>query len=380
MNKHDYKQNAYYLMYLIRCVLNDKIPAKEKLDKMDLSGVFAVAKAHSLTAIAAYALESAGIYDNAFEEEKNKAIRKEIILDSERERVLAELENAGIWYMPLKGIIIKELYPQIGMRQMADNDILFDKTRASDIRSIMIHSGFKTELYDAGNQDVYYKPPICNFEMHTELFPKSIENLFCEYYYGIKERLVKDMSKDYCYWFNTDDLYLFIVAHNYKHYSISGTGLRSLVDTYVFLKKHGDNLNMQYIQNECQKLGIATYEKQNRQLALNLLNGCKLTADEKCMFDYTVFSGTYGTVQNTVNNKLKKDRMRNLAKLKLIRNRVFVPFTRKNPRYKVYAARYKWFYKSKARIPLLFFYRIGTALTCRRNRAKMEFEAVLKAG
>jgi hypothetical protein len=136
---------------------------------------------------------------------------------------------------------------------------------------------------------------------------------------------------------------------------------------------------MQYIQNECQKLGIATYEKQNRQLALNLLNGCKLTADEKCMFDYTVFSGTYGTVQNTVNNKLKKDRMRNLAKLKLIRNRVFVPFTRKNPRYKVYAARYKWFYKSKARIPLLFFYRIGTALTCRRNRAKMEFEAILKA-
>jgi hypothetical protein len=103
MTKHDYKQNAYYLMYLIRCVLNDNIPAKEKLDKMDLSGVFAVAKAHSLTAIAAYALESAGIYDKAFEEEKNKAIRKEIILDAERERVLAELEKAGIWYMPLKG-------------------------------------------------------------------------------------------------------------------------------------------------------------------------------------------------------------------------------------------------------------------------------------
>jgi hypothetical protein len=58
MTKHDYKQNAYYLIYLIRCVLNNKIPAKTKLDKMDLSGVFAVAKAHSLTAIAAYALES----------------------------------------------------------------------------------------------------------------------------------------------------------------------------------------------------------------------------------------------------------------------------------------------------------------------------------
>lgn len=125
MTKHDYKQNAYYLMYLIRCILNKKTPAKEKLDKMDLSGVFKVAKGHSLTAIAAYALESAGIYDKDFEEEKNKAIRKTIILDAERENVLAELEKACIWYMPLKGILIKDLYPQIGMRQMADNDILF---------------------------------------------------------------------------------------------------------------------------------------------------------------------------------------------------------------------------------------------------------------
>lgn len=138
MNKHDYKQNAYYLMYLIRCVLNDKIPAKEKLDKMNLSGVFAVAKAHSLTAIAAYALESAGIYDNAFEEEKNKAIRKEIILDAEREKVLAELGKAGIWYMPLKGIIIKDLYPQIGMRQMCDNDILFNKSKIEMLKQLMI--------------------------------------------------------------------------------------------------------------------------------------------------------------------------------------------------------------------------------------------------
>ena len=74
MTKHDYKQNAYYLMYLIRCILNNSIPAKEKLGKMDLSGVFSVAKAHSLTAIAAYALESAGIYDKDFEEGNRQPI------------------------------------------------------------------------------------------------------------------------------------------------------------------------------------------------------------------------------------------------------------------------------------------------------------------
>ena len=66
MTHHDYKQTAYYLIYLTKCVLNDKIPAKEKLDKMDLPQLFEVAENHSLTAAAAYALESAGIYDESF--------------------------------------------------------------------------------------------------------------------------------------------------------------------------------------------------------------------------------------------------------------------------------------------------------------------------
>ena len=226
MDKHSYKQNAYYLMYLIRCVLNNKVPAKEKLDKMDLSGVFAVAKAHSLTAIAAYALESAGIYDKDFEEEKNKAIRKTIILD-------AELEKACIWYMPLKGILIKDLYPQIGMRQMADNDIIFDNNRSDDVRIIMQSLGFQTESFDSGNHDVYYKPPVCNFEMHTELFGDWHQEELYTYFSNIFQKVIKDNENGYGYHLSVEDFYIYITAHNYKHYSSGGTGLRSLVDTYV---------------------------------------------------------------------------------------------------------------------------------------------------
>lgn len=379
MTKHDYTQNAYYLMYLIRCVLNDRMPAKEKLDKMNLSGVFAVAKAHSLTAIAAYALESAGIYDKAFEEEKNKAIRKEIILDAERERVLAELEKAGIWYMPLKGIILKDLYPQIGMRQMADNDILFGKTRASDVRSIMVRLGFKTELYDAGNQDVYYKPPICNFEMHTELFGDGHERKLYDYYVNIKDRLVRDQDDNYGYHLPKEDFYIYTIAHAYKHYAGGGTGLRTIVDTYLYNKSYQGIMNIEYIESESKKLGIAQFERQLRELSMHLLSGCKLTAEERQFVDYIVFSGTYGTVQNSVKNKLEKGNASSFAKMELIRNRLFVPIRKSDPHYNAYARRYKWFYKNKARLPLLFFYRIGIALTSRRGRAKAELNAVLKA-
>ena len=110
MTKHDYKQNAYYLIYLIRCVLHNRIPNKEKLDRMDLSQLFEVAQNHSLTAITAYALESADIYDARFTQAKAKAIRKNAMLDIEREKVFAEFEKAEIWHMPLKGIVLKDMY------------------------------------------------------------------------------------------------------------------------------------------------------------------------------------------------------------------------------------------------------------------------------
>ncbi|MCR5480213.1 MAG: nucleotidyltransferase family protein [Ruminococcus sp.] len=379
MNKHDYKQNAYYLMYLIRCVLNDNIPAKEKLDKMNLSGVFAVAKAHSLTAIAAYALESAGIYDKAFEEEKNKAIRKEIIFDVERNRVFAELEKEGIWYMPLKGIILKDLYPQIGMRQMADNDILYDKNCSEKVKCIMQGLGFSTELYDGSNHDIYHKPPVCNFEMHTEVFGDWHEEKLYDYYVKIKDRLVKDPDNNSGYFLTKEDFYIYTIAHAYKHYAAGGTGLRTIVDTYLYYKSYQDTLNMKYIESECVKLGVAQFEKQLRELSMHLFGGYKLTEEERQCFDYIVFSGTYGTVQNSVKNKLKNSHASASAKLNIIKNRLFVPIRKSDPQYKAYAARYKWFYKSKARVPLLFFYRIGAALTSRKGRAKAELRAIVKA-
>ena len=378
MTKHDYKQNAYYLMYLIRCVLNNKIPAKEKLDKMDLSGVFAVAKRHSLTAIAAYALESAGIYDKDFEEEKNKAIRKTIILDAERENVFAELEKAGIWYMPLKGIIIKDLYPQIGMRQMGDNDILIDNTRQKDIKEIMLSNGFRVESYNISKHDVYYKDPVSNFQMHVSLFDKNEKDPRYCYFKEIEKRIISDSNSNYGRAFTDEDFYLYIKAHEYKHYSTGGTGIRSIVDTYMILTHFMNKLNMQYIETECEKLGIAEYEKQTRDLSLHLLGGKKLTAGECEMFDYIIFSGTYGTVENSINNKLSKQNVNHFAKLKYIKTRLFVPIRKSHPMYKAYSARYKWFYKNKARLPLLFFYRIGIALTSRRSRAKAEISALRK--
>ena len=57
-----------------------------------------------------------------------------------------------------------------GMREMADNDLLYDRIKQSEVKNIMIARGYFAESVGKTNHDVYIKSPVFNFEFHTELF------------------------------------------------------------------------------------------------------------------------------------------------------------------------------------------------------------------
>ncbi|MBQ3919911.1 MAG: nucleotidyltransferase family protein [Oscillospiraceae bacterium] len=288
-----------------------------------MSGMYAISSSHSLTSLAAYALASTGIRDKAFEEEKYRAIRKNIILDEERKRVMAELEKEQIWHCPLKGSVIKDWYPAAGMRQMADNDILCDESRMSDVKSVMERLGFTTVIFGKSHQDVYRKPPVCNFEMHARLFEPRHDARIYAYYADIKSKLVKDADNEYGYHLSNEDFYIYTVAHEYKHFVGAGTGLRSLVDTYVMLRHFGDALDMDYIVKELDKLGIAGFEAENRSLALTLFSGNKLSDEQRQLLDKYIFAGTYGNFNTRLSNSKVEKGAR--SKIRYILRRLSLP-------------------------------------------------------
>ena len=240
MEKAEYRRSAEDMIALTACALNGTVPDRALTERLNLPQLFEVCQAHNLTACAAYALESAGVKSSDFSQAKEKAIRKNILLDAERIKILHALEEAQIWYMPLKGAILKDWYPKLGMRQMTDNDILCDSTKRAKIRDIMYGMGFTCEEYGKGKDDAYKKPPVYNMEMHAELFMITQDKRLYDYYADVKSRLLPDENSSYGYHFTREDFYLYMIAHEYKHYTYSGTGVRFLADTYVFFKKCGD--------------------------------------------------------------------------------------------------------------------------------------------
>ena len=350
----------YDVIYLCRCAVNDIIPEKKKIDQMNLVYLFSAAQKHSLSAIVAYSLEKAGIKDHNFQQAKAKSIRKVTVMEIDKELLFQRMETEGIWYMPLKGAVIKDFYPSLGTRQMSDFDILFDSKYARQVHDILLSLGFNCEHLGKSNHDVYFKQPVSNFEMHTSLFNKTHKSEIYNYYKSVKDRLIKDEDNDYGYHFSVDDLYIYLTAHEYKHFHKGGTGVRSLLDTYVIRKKFGDELNEEYIRTECLKLDISDFEQKNRQLAMKLFGKGTLTEKDKKILDYIIFSGTYGTLKNHLENNVKKYGGGKKAKLKVILRNLFFPMEFVEERYPIV-------YRHKILLPGLFLYRIVKAVTVKRK-------------
>ncbi len=375
MTEEEYRIAAMDVAYLAACAADGRRPDPARVAGMDLTTLYKAADRHLLTGITAMALESAGVSDEAFRQSKGKAVRKAAAFDIERAAVLAKLEEAGIWYMPLKGCLLKEYYPRLGMRQMSDNDILFDASRSRDVRAVMEGLGFKTVLFTEGRygQDCYEKAPVCSFEMHRALFdPMAGETLF-RYYQDVREKLVKDENSGWGYRFSPEDFYVFMIAHEYKHYSTSGTGLRSLLDTFVYLRKEGGTLDWAYIGGELDKLGLTAFEARNRSLAAHLFRQEELTAEDRELLEQFLRSGVYGTSAARIKNDLRKYGTGPVGKTRYFLRRVFMPM-------ESVRAYFPRFAKYPILLPLLPAYRLIRGLTVRRDRLRAEIRALTKRG
>lgn len=318
--KNQWTVSAWDMLYLAQCGVNSVVPDPERIAKMNLEMVYAQSKSQSLEVLTYMALESLmkskpqfQIPDYAqvlakWKEEKNKAIAKNLMMDAAREQLFAFLDKQGIWHMALKGVVLCHMYPKYGMRQMADNDIFFDATFRQEVHDWFVEQGYWVESFQKEYHDVYLKKPFYNFEMHTTLFDPSWRFAFGKYYLKIKDKLLTVPGKAFEYCMTDEDFYLYVLAHEYKHYSSDGTGLRFLLDLYVYHKSR-NHMNWEYLNVELQKMGLCIFEKNMRELAQKILDSAwnhkDVTKREKMLIKRLFLGQTYGLKNYFIYNHAK---------------------------------------------------------------------------
>lgn len=375
------------LLYLIACAINNEKPNESILEKVNFEQLFTLSKSQCLSSITYMALQNTEAFSHAdktlvkqWKEAKEKVIRKNLMLDNERQQILTELEKKHIWYMPLKGAVLKQLYPQQAMREMSDNDILYDASYQKEVKKIFKERGYKVDMYAQSNHDVYQKEPLYNFEMHTSLFEGNVYPEFSNMFDNNPNILIKDENSAYARQLSDEDFYIYLTAHSYKHYDSSGTGLRNLVDFYI-MNKAFKNVDWEYIIKQLKILKIDDYELNCRTLSKQLfekailIDETKLSQKQQELLSNLSSSGMYGSQEQYVSNTLNKisddGNISTKVKIKYFIKRLF-------PSRELYKFSNPLFYKLPILLPLLWLYRIIKVILFDRKRIYSEIKTTIQ--
>ncbi len=347
-----------YLVHLLACALNEK-PCDEYADKINYDNLFDLAKKHQIYNMIYPLIENnpeiTAEQKAQWHKIKMMETAKMVAVNNERKEIYALLSQNKIKHMPLKGLILKNYYPKESMRQMSDNDIMYDPKKRETLFEIMKKRGFKT-VATGENSDDFVKPPYCTFEFHRDLFFN--EKDFCPNFNYVWANASVDGEDKYMYHMSSEDNYIYSVCHMYKHYSTAGCGIRFLADIYLILKKEGNVLNRDYIDLKLTEFGILDYEKKSRELALKLFDERPLDNDDIALLETYINFGIYGSGKIKLEKDLKKlSTSENFksAKRKYIWKRIF-------PSAKKMKADYIVLQKKPWLLPAYYIYRLFKAL------------------
>ncbi len=256
---------------------------------------------------------------------------------------------------------------------MTDNDILIDANYRQKIREWFKKRGYHIMAYGTGHHDVYQKPPIYNYEMHTSLYSESHNPKWQDYYKRIEARLFKDDYNHYGWHFSDEDFYVYFLVHGYKHYSGGGIGVRFLMDLYVFLKQKYKSMDFAYIDRELELLGVTEFDRDCRELVkavftdVNAFSLDKLTPKYQDMLLFFLASGANGTIENYVLQGIEQK-----GKTRYILDRIF-PTVKVMKHYIPAVEKHKWL------LPISWICRWFKTLFFRSDRAKVEIKTIIKA-
>lgn len=283
-------------------IIIDYINKKESFDKtndLDINYLIKLCKNHSMLPLLYVALKHYNI-ELTLEQEKylskhyQNAIFVEAVQESEKNLILDLLCENHIKCMPMKGSLLKHLYPSPELRTMSDIDILFDTKRTKDVKKIMNSLGYKCDKA-GGKDDEYHKPPFLNIEMHRIMVDEGHE-LIADYYNNIWDVIKPIKEGSLIYEMSLEDFYIHMVAHVARHYAVGGIGIRFVFDEWIYLKQYEDVLNFEYINSEFEKINLLKFAENFKNMTVKWFKGLETTDLEEDMSKYIFDSGTHGNL------------------------------------------------------------------------------------
>lgn len=284
--------------------------------------LYRVSKKHDLAHLVGNALINNGLIEEgklkeAYRQEVYTAIYRYERIFFETEELRRILNGERIPFVPLKGVVIRQYYPEPWLRTSCDIDILVheeDLDRA--VTALKEKAEYTTDEKKNFHDVSLYSQSGIHLELHYNL-KESKENID-----GILGRAWEFALPKNCYEYAfTGEFFLYhVLAHASYHFTGGGCGIRPLIDLFLLKKRlpyDADKLSAMLTE-----AGIKRFAEEAEKLSEIWFGEGEHDSVTQAMEKFVLSGGVYG---NSVNHAAVKQ-VEKKGKVRHILSRIWMPY------------------------------------------------------
>lgn len=305
-----------------------------------VESLYACSKQHDLVHVIGTALERNGMLRDGdpitlkFQKQQMTAIYRYEQINYELAQIDAALTEAKIAFLPLKGAVVRELYPEPWMRTSCDIDVLVhEEDLGAAMDALKNALGYRTKGARGFHDVSLYSEGGTHLELHFNVLENmsNIDRLLAR----VWEFAAPETEGSFRYRLNSEFFAFHLLSHMSYHFITGGCGIRSFVDLCLWRGKVGYDETV--LEEMCRECEIDAFACAAFRLAGVWFSGNP--SDELCgqMQDFILRGGVYGSLEN----KVSVQQTRKGGKLKYLLSRIFGSYEMMKHRYPI-LVKHRW--------------------------------------
>lgn len=287
----------------------------------ELVKLYKLAKAHDLAHLVGDALIKNNLIEDGeikakFQKQMMLAVYRYEKINYELGRLRKVLNEAKIPFIPLKGSVIRQYYPEPWMRTSCDIDVLVHEEAVDQAaQSIVEKLGYAYEKKQYHDISLMSDGGV-HLELHHTIKENkaNIDALLSECWdYAAP-------SDDYECCFTNEFFYFHQIAHASYHFLHGGCGVRPILDLYLLQRKMPFDSTV--LDEMLERSGIKKFFEAAQALSEVWFGSGEHTDVTRRMEDYLLRGGVYGSTQNSMAVGQQKEK----GRLGYIINRIWLPY------------------------------------------------------
>lgn len=363
--------NKETLLALLKCALKYEDISKYNIRLTDetLAYLYNAARVHSLFPIISKVLLEGRLLknDSDYYQPFRKQMLKYVCRRENFDYVLGIIgkafDESRIPFMPLKGSVLKELYPESWMRTGTDIDILVKKQDLEKASSVLSDElGFKF-VSKSAHDVVYVTESKVKVELHFSLNEPGYRE-----FEPLKDIWNVSLEADGGYLYKMPNEYFlcYHIAHMAKHFVCGGCGIRYIIDLRLILDKL--NLDQALVEKLITDCSLNSFYRYAKELCDVIFLNKSYNDVTLALEDFILSGGVFGNLRN----KSALGQAKKGSGFKYAMSRIFLPYNQMSSFYPALKA-HKWllpFYHIKRWLHIIF----GGGFE--RSKKELDFTAV----